>query len=192
VILGIGLFGSAGALVIYDVYILRNGRLLRRSSEGEAAERTTTFLPAPLSTGALAARTDVAGLAVLPLLIAKSIAWSGRQAGVRVSQFWGVRPAPLSGVHLVTPLVDSVALYERGTVYLTSAAEAASSEGVADGAGSEGLNIGIAVAVRYRIDPRRLSYFTPICRKHRRSSRSTFVGRPIVRWPNYVTREILR
>jgi len=47
IILGIGLFGSAGALVIYDVYVSSQLRLLRRSSEeaaGGASAGATIFL----------------------------------------------------------------------------------------------------------------------------------------------------
>ena len=48
IILGIGLFGSAGALVAYDVYVSSQlRRLLRRSSEetaGGASAGATSFL----------------------------------------------------------------------------------------------------------------------------------------------------
>jgi regulator of protease activity HflC (stomatin/prohibitin superfamily) len=82
-------------------------------------------------------------------------------AGVRVSQIWGVRPGTLyPGVHLVTPLIDSVALYDtREQTYLTAASNSPKAEReVLFVQAREGLNIGIAVAVRYRIDPRRLDF----------------------------------
>jgi regulator of protease activity HflC (stomatin/prohibitin superfamily) len=165
VIVGIGLFGSAGALVVYDIYIsslLR--RLLRRSSE-EAVGGTgaKTFLPArPLGPVRWQRALQLAGLAVVPLLISKSIVVvPDGEAGVRVSQFWGARPGTLyPGVHLVTPFVDSVALYDtREQVYLTAASHFPKAENeVLTVQAREGLNIGIAVAVRYRLDPRRLAY----------------------------------
>ncbi len=48
-------------------------------------------------------------------------------AGVRVSQIWGARPGTLyPGVHLLTPLVDSVELYDtREQVYTTAAIRSA-------------------------------------------------------------------
>ena len=47
VILGLGLFGSAGALVVYDVYMASQlRRLLKRKSEEEGGVGATTFLPA--------------------------------------------------------------------------------------------------------------------------------------------------
>jgi len=80
-------------------------------------------------------------------------------AGVRVSQIWGARRGTLyPGVHFVTPLVDSVALYDtREQVYSTLASATAKSDNeVLVVQAREGLNIGLAVSVRYRLDPRRL------------------------------------
>jgi len=199
VILGIGLFGSAGALVIYDVYISSQlRRLLRRSSEeATGGTEAATFLPAPPFGPVRWQRALLlAGLAVLPLLIAKSIAVvPDGEAGVRVSQFWGVRPGTLyPGVHLVTPFVDSVALYDtREQVYLTAASEGGKYvKELLTVQAREGLNIGIAVAVRYRIDPRRLSYI----HANLPEDIGDQVVAPVVAStyrslaPNYVTREI--
>ena len=64
--------------------------------------------------------------AVVPLLLALSIiVVPDDAAGVRVSQIWGARPATLyPGVHIVTPLIDSVVLYDtREQVYTTRASE---------------------------------------------------------------------
>ncbi|MGH9742393.1 MAG: SPFH domain-containing protein, partial [Candidatus Acidiferrum sp.] len=97
---------------------------------------------------------------VLPLLLALSIVVvPDGTAGIRVSQIWGARPATLyPGVHFVTPLVDSVDLYDtREQVYSTVASAATKQENdVLTVQAREGLNIGLAVSVRYRLDPRRL------------------------------------
>src|SRR4029077_2163958 len=119
VILGIGLFGSAGALVIYDVYISSQlRRLLRRSREGAAGGAgAATPLPAPPFRPVRRQRAlSLVGLAAVPLLIAKSIAVvPDGEAGVRVSEFWGGRPGTLyPGVHLVTPLARRAARDKRG------------------------------------------------------------------------------
>ena len=217
VLAGLGLFGSAGALIAYDVYVSSQlRRLLRRSHEAEGGAGTTTFLPArPLGPVRWQRALLLAGLAVVPLLVAQSIVVvPDGAAGVRVSQLWGVRPGTLyPGVHLVTPLVDSVALYDtREQVYTTRAADpvapatekaeatakppvsgaAAQSKEVLTVQAREGLNIGIAVAVRYRIDPRRLSYI----HANLPNAIGDEVVAPVVAAtyrslaPNYVTREI--
>src|SRR6202047_4981783 len=234
VILGIGLFGSSGALVAYDVYLssqLRRllGRRRRDEAAGEAAEELAgapVRAAAPEDVNAkfgrplrpvrwgLAQRLAAAG--VPPLLVAYSIAVvPDGFAGVRVSQIWGARPGTLyPGVHLLTPLVDSVELYDtREQVYTTAASNAAASRTPLGGplaatqtsAGApgaqpevltvqarEGLNIGLAVSVRYRLDPQRLSYI------HANLPRA--VGDEVVAptvatiyrqlAPNYITREI--
>src|ERR1700687_2386378 len=184
VILGIGLFGSSGALVVYDIYLSSQlRRLLGRRQDETAGELVPAEQGAevgrplrPVRWG-LAQRLAAAG--VLPLLVAYSIVVvPDGFAGVRVSQIWGARPGTLyPGVHLITPLVDSVELYDtREQVYTTaasyvahvggSAAATSASAGAAASAAPEvltvqareGLNIGLAVSVRYRVDPQRLSY----------------------------------
>src|SRR5579863_8259123 len=131
VAVGIGLFGSAGALVVYDVYVSAQlRRLLRRSSEEGAGGTGSSALLAARPFGPVRWQRALllAGLAVVPLLVAQSIVVvPDGFAGVRVSQFWGARPSTLyPGVHLVTPFIDTVALYDtREQVYLTAATQQA-------------------------------------------------------------------
>jgi len=198
VILGLGLFGSAGALVVYDVYVASQlRRLLKRKSEEEGGVGTTTFLPArPFGPVRWQRAVQLAVVALVPVLIAKSIAVvPDGSAGVRVSQIWGVRPGTLyPGVHLVTPLVDSVALYDtREQVYLTATTEGVKgAKELLTVQAREGLNIGIAVAVRYRIDPRRLDFI----HANLPEDIGGEVVAPVVAStyrslaPNYITREI--
>src|SRR5271163_4315115 len=164
-ILGVGLFGSAGSLVVYDIFISEQlRRLLARNKTNEVGTGTITGtgITAQRPFGPvrwrLAQRLAIAG--ALPILLALSIVViPDGSAGVRVSQIWGARPGTLyPGVHFVTPLVDSVALYDtREQVYSTTASATAKSENeVLVVQAREGLNIGLAVSVRYRLDPRRL------------------------------------
>src|SRR5207245_9343633 len=106
----------------------------------------------------LAWQLTVAG--ALLLLITESFAViPDGAAGVRVSEFWGARPGTLyPGMHLITPLVDSIAIYDtREQVYSTVAAENPKQKGdLLTVQAREGLNIGLAVSVRYRLDPKRL------------------------------------
>src|SRR5260370_22174447 len=93
----------------------------------------------------------------LPLLAGLSIVVvpSG-MAGVRVSQIWGPRPGALyPGVHCVAPLIDTVALYDTRDHVFTTEARKPDALKVQI---KEGLEVGLAVAVRYRIDPRQLNY----------------------------------
>jgi regulator of protease activity HflC (stomatin/prohibitin superfamily) len=116
-------------------------------------------------------------------------------AGVRVSEIWGARPGTLyPGVHLVTPLVDSIAIYDtREQVYTTLAAENPKQKGdVLTVQAREGLNIGLAVSVRYRIDPRRLDAIHTNLPQPVGEQVVAPVVATIYRQlaPNYITREI--
>jgi regulator of protease activity HflC (stomatin/prohibitin superfamily) len=201
VILGIGLFGSSGALVVYDIYLSSQLRRLlgRRRDEptGEGVPEDSDEVgrrPLRSVRWGLAQRLAAAGL--LPLLVAFSIAVvPDGFAGVRVSQIWGARPGTLyPGVHLIIPLIDTVELYDtREQVYTTAASHFPKSENeILTVQAREGLNIGLAVSVRYRLDPQRLSYI------HANLPRA--VGDEVVAptvatiyrqlAPNYITREI--
>ena len=174
VILGIGLFGSSGALLVYDIYLSSQLRRLlgRRRDEttGELLPEDPAEVDRPLRPVRWGLAQRLAAAGVLPLLVAFSIAVvPDGSAGVRVSQIWGARPGTLyPGVHLITPLVDSVELYDtREQVYTTAASRPAPLGGalatssvaqpeVLTVQAREGLNIGLAVSVRYRLDPQRL------------------------------------
>jgi regulator of protease activity HflC (stomatin/prohibitin superfamily) len=195
-ILGVGLFGSAGALVVYDIYLstqLRRllGRAVADESGVEVPQAPRPFGPARWR---LAQRLAIA--AVLPLLLASSVVViPDGTAGVRISQIWGTRPGTLyPGVHIVTPLIDSVELYDtREQVYSTIPAENPKQKGdVLSVQAREGLNIGLAVSVRYRLDPQRLN----IIHANLPQPVGEEVVAPVVSTiyrqlaPNYVTREI--
>jgi regulator of protease activity HflC (stomatin/prohibitin superfamily) len=208
-IVGVGVFGSAAALVIYDIYLSAQLlRLLRREKAGESGGATSG---GPDRSGALEGFASAQhpsrpvrwGLArqlvlfaIVPLLLALSIVvMPDGSAGVRISQIWGARPGTLyPGVHIVAPLIDSVVLYDtREQVYTTSATEVPKSgTEVLTVQAREGLNIGLAVSVRYRLDPQRLSYIhanlpQPVGDEVVAPTVAT-IYRQLA--PNYVTREI--
>ena len=100
----------------------------------------------------------------VPMLLASSIVVvpSGMGA-VRISQMSGTLPGTLyPGVHFVTPLVDSVQVFDlRDHLFTAGVAEPGAKKAPA-GAGlkvqsREGLNIGLEVTVRYRLDPSKLA-----------------------------------
>src|SRR3984957_5354062 len=104
-----------------------------------------------------------------PLLVAFSIVVvpSG-MAGVRVSQTRGTLSGTLyPGVHFVTPLIEEVALFDtRDQVFTTgsledgkaAAANVSGKEQLLDVQAKEGLTLGLAITVRYRLDPKHLDY----------------------------------
>jgi regulator of protease activity HflC (stomatin/prohibitin superfamily) len=113
----------------------------------------------------------------LPLILAAGIVVvpSG-MGGIRVSQTAGTRPGTLyPGVHFIVPLLDSVVLYDiRDQVLTTSSAgkDGLESTGESDAEkkeaskrpdsfsvqSKEGLSIGLAITVRYKLDPRKLDF----------------------------------
>ena len=98
----------------------------------------------------------------LPVLIGSSIVVvPGGKGGVLVSQVSGVAPGTLyPGVHAVVPFVQHVALYDlRDQLLTTSAGDGAPARpDVLKVQTKEGLPLGLAVSVRYRLDARRLDY----------------------------------
>jgi hypothetical protein len=106
----------------------------------------------------------LAFLAWGPILLAFSIVIVPTgMAGVRVSQTSGTVPGTLyPGVHMVKPLVEDVSLFDtRDQVFTTGVAEDGkiAADNVA-GKGQllnvqakEGLMLGLAITVRYRLDP---------------------------------------
>jgi regulator of protease activity HflC (stomatin/prohibitin superfamily) len=154
---GIGMMVVAAGILMYDLSLeLRYRRAM-------AADGTVP-LPAPPQ---IRWRTAVAFamMAWAPILIALSIVVipSG-MAGVRVSQTQGTLAGTLyPGVHFVAPLLERVELFDtRDQLFTTGSIE--------DGKNStnkaqplnvqakEGLVLGLAITVRYRVDPKHLDY----------------------------------
>ena len=196
-ILGAGLFGSAGALVVYDIFLSTQLRkLLRRNTTDETGADVGALAQRPFRPvrWRLALQLAVAGS--LAILITESVVViPDGAAGVRVSQIWGARPGTLySGVHIVMPLVDSVAIFDtREQVYSTVVSENAKQKGdVLTVQAREGLNIGLAVSVRYRLEPKRLDTIHTNLPQPVGEQVVAPVVATIYRQlaPNYITREI--
>jgi len=196
--LGVGLFGSAAAVVAYDVYVAARLRwLLEPSGVQGGAEGITSIRQRPFGPVRWEVARNLLLAGILPILLALSIAVvPDGFAGVRVSQLFGVRPTTLyPGVHFLTPFIDDIALYDaREQVYTTASATvgAKNPAEVLTVQAREGLNIGLAVSVRYRLDPRHLA---SIHQNLPQPVGEQVVG-PVVSStyrqlaPNYMTREI--
>ena len=158
---GLGMILVALGILAFDLY----GELLYRR-----ALATPGITPIPTALEWRWRRSvALVFLAWGPILVAFSIVVvpSG-MAGVRVSQTSGTEPGTLyPGVHLVKPLVEDVALFDiRDQVFTTgtledgkpAVAKAPSKPELLDVQAKEGLTLGLAITVRYRLDPKHLDY----------------------------------
>ena len=158
---GLGMILVAVSILGYDLY----RELLYRRALATPGAGTLPPLPEWRWRTSLA----LALLAWGPILLAFSIVVvpSG-MAGIRVSEMSGTVPGTLyPGVHFVTPLVEDVALFDtRDQVFTTgvsedgknAAANVSAKSQLLDVQAKEGLTLGLAITVRYRLDPKRLDY----------------------------------
>ena len=155
--IGIGLLVGAAGILVWDLYQILKSRKSPAAESPNPWEETAS--PHPRWQ---AARRLVA-FSVAPLLIGWSIAVvpSGA-AGVRVNQFVGTRPGTLyPGVHLILPLIETLETYNiRDSIFITTLDEDLKKPQPTSllVQTREGLTVGLAVAVRYRLDPSRLAY----------------------------------
>ncbi|HXW93107.1 MAG TPA: SPFH domain-containing protein [Terriglobales bacterium] len=152
---GITMMATAAGILVYD---------LRREWQSKLAIAAGGTGPAPQ----VRWRTSLA-LALLawgPILLALGIVLvpSG-MAGVLASQTLGILPGTLyPGAHLVVPLAETVVLFDtRDQLFTTGALEDGSSGQAKkfealNVQAKEGLTLGLAITVRYRLDPKRLDY----------------------------------
>ena len=153
-IAGVLLLAAALAIPLYSFWLRMH--IMRRKTAGE----TEVPDPDPIAWRAPVALSLVA---CLPLLIASSIVVvSSGMGGVRVSQVSGTEPGTLfPGVHFIAPLIDSVETFDLRDHLFTAGVAEEGSKSAAPKSGlsvqsREGLNIGLAVTVRYRLDPNKL------------------------------------
>ena len=156
---GVLLLAAAFGIPLYGLWL--RFRIARHKAAGET-EPVPTENRSPeeiVWRGPLA----LALLACLPLLIAASIVVVPTgMGGVRISQVSGTLPGTLyPGVHFVTPLVESVQTFDlRDHLFTAGIVEeggkSSAQKGVLSVQSLEGLNIGMAVTVRYRLDPAKL------------------------------------
>ncbi len=147
-ILAVGIGVVCRALAPLVRHIL--GWMVRPARPGEASPEPPAQPP-----WAQVARRAGAGLCLVGFGLAIVVVPAGR-AGIRVSQLWGTRPGTLyPGLHFVKPLLESVALYDiRDHVFTTG--DPKKTADVLAAQSKEGLGIGLAISVRYRLDPARL------------------------------------
>ena len=158
---GIGMMVTAAGMLAYDLYFLVQYRRALAAGGPEPLPR----LPYVRWRGEVA----LALMAWGPMLLALGIVVvpSGT-AGVRVSQTSGTLVGTLyPGVHFITPLVENVVLFDTRDQLFTTGATEQPGKAVSKNEGKpeplevqakEGLALGLAITVRYRLDPRHLDY----------------------------------
>ncbi len=152
---GVLLLAATVAIPLYGLWM--RIRMAQRKAKGEEI----TDEPKEI---AWSGPVALALVACLPLLVTSSIVVvpSG-MGGVRVSQLSGTLPGTLyPGVHFVAPLVESVQTFDlRDHLFTAGIVEEGGKSGEHKNGLSvqsrEGLNIGLAITVRYRLDPNKLA-----------------------------------
>ena len=148
---GFVLIVAAAAILIHDLFRLYQQSNLILNDQ----PRPAVIEPRYRAAGRFTAIGLVCLLAGLSLQVVPA-----GMAGVRVSQISGTLPGTLyPGLHLVIPLVQTIELYDiRDQIYQTAIGDKAAQQLTIQT--KEGLSVGLAVAVRYRIDPKRLTYIS--------------------------------
>jgi regulator of protease activity HflC (stomatin/prohibitin superfamily) len=167
-----GLFACAAGAILYDIYFaFQLGRILRR---GERERSSSDFAaPAnPESPGVIlprlrrairwqmAAKLGLVG-ALAGILGQSILVVPDGQAAIRISQISGIQPGTLyAGTHLIVPLIQHAAFFDiRDRIFSTAALDVRGQKlTVLDVQAREGLQIGLSVSVRYRIDPSELGH----------------------------------
>lgn len=161
VAIGIALLVIAAGLLGYDIYayIRARRRVETAESGGEKLTEPELRLRAQLA-------GMICGASVIALVIASSfdIVPAGH-AGIRVSQISGTEAGTLyPGIHVMSPF-ETLAVYDIRTHTLTTgsvdeeiAGEKRKHHEPLNVTAREGLKIGLAVTVLYKLDPNRLAY----------------------------------
>jgi len=157
---GVLMLAAAVTIPLYGLW-LRIQFAPRKSGQNETMYGETVLEPEEI---AWRGPVALAMVACLPLLVACSIVVvpSGMGA-VRISQIDGTLPGTLyPGVHFITPLVDSVQMFDLRDHLFTAGfiqegVKSAAQKTGLDVQTREGLNIGLGVTVRYRLDPNKLA-----------------------------------
>jgi regulator of protease activity HflC (stomatin/prohibitin superfamily) len=160
-VVGFMLIAAAVAIPLYALWLRIQSARKRKANDGELFLDSGMVEPEPAP---IAWRMPIA-LALagcLPLLVANSmvIVPSG-MGGVRISQIGGTEPGTLyPGLHFVTPMVETVQLFDLRDHLFTAGVVDAGKPGLKNEMtvqSREGLNIGLAVTVRYRLDSNKLA-----------------------------------
>jgi len=158
---GNALLLAAAVVLGYDVY--NHIRARRRIGAAESGTEKLTETELKLRTR-LAGITCGAGILLLLLASTFDVVPAGH-AGIRVSQISGTEQTSLyPGIHFRSPF-ETLAIYDTRTHIMTTGNVDQNLEGnkprrheTLNVTAAEGLTIGLAITVRYKLDPNRLAY----------------------------------
>jgi regulator of protease activity HflC (stomatin/prohibitin superfamily) len=167
-----GFLAGAASTILYDIYLtFELSRILRRGERGQSSsesgaptnpESPGVILPGPRHAIRCQTAAKLALIGALAGLLGESIlVVPDGDAAIRISQVSGIRPGTLyAGTHLMVPLIQHAAFFDiRDRVFSTAALDVRGQKlTVLNVQAREGLQVGLAVSVRYRIDPSKLSY----------------------------------
>jgi regulator of protease activity HflC (stomatin/prohibitin superfamily) len=157
-------WGGMAMLIGAIAFIARDFYLRFEHKKKAATDGTTAVGPAPQIHWRMG--VTLALVAWLPILLSSGIVVvpSG-MGGVRISQTSGTLAGTLyPGAHFLMPLAESVVLFDtRDQIFTTGAIEDGKAHKQATGEplnvqAKEGLTVGLAITVRYRLDPKHLDY----------------------------------
>ncbi len=154
---GVMLLAAALGMALYHLWLQVDYRS-KKSANAEGVPMPAK--PEPLQWPVVAV---LVALGCLPMLAAESIVViPAGMGGVRISQMQGTLPGTLyAGTHLIVPLVESVDMFDLRDRLFTAGAKSGANGSAGqplDVQSKEGLNIGLAITVRYRLDPHRLDF----------------------------------
>jgi regulator of protease activity HflC (stomatin/prohibitin superfamily) len=156
---GAGMIAAAVGLLARDIYLItRHKQLLATPGDKTVPE-------APIVHWRATVALVFFGWAPIILAMGIVVVPSG-MAGVRISQTSGTLPGTLySGAHFITPLAENIVLFDtRDQLFTTGAVEDGKKTSKhVEGEllvvqAKEGLTLGLAITVRYRLDPEHLDY----------------------------------
>jgi regulator of protease activity HflC (stomatin/prohibitin superfamily) len=191
---GIALLLAALTILGYDVYLYQRAR--RRIKSAENAQERLLEPELKLRVRLAGMICAAAVIAFLPASIYDVV--PAGHAGIRVSQISGTESETLyPGIHLMSPF-ETLALYDTRTHTMTtgnvdeSLTDKPKRHETLNVTASEGLKIGLAVTVRYKLDPAKLAFI----HNNLPSEIDTEVVPPVVATvfreivPNYTIRDI--
>ena len=157
---GVLLLASALEIPLYGLWVR-----IRDARRKAAGEGTVDDAPPPERKAIEVRRPVLMSIlgAMLMLMATGIVVVPSGMGGVRISQVRGTLPGTLyPGVHFITPMVDSVEIFDlRDHLFTAGIVEDTGKTGAPMNGlnvqSLEGLNIGLAVTVRYRLDPNKLA-----------------------------------
>lgn len=155
---GLAMMATAVGILLYD--LRRNWLYKAAAADGTQA----TLVPASETRWRVSLALFLLAWGPIILALGIIVVPSG-MAAVVVSQTSGTLPGTLyPGVHFVVPLAENVSLFDTRDQLFTTGAMEDGSTGQArrfetlNVQAKEGLTLGLAITVRYRLDPKRLDH----------------------------------